>query len=265
LPHDDLQASFETTVYIGGVGDSSWGGEALNAGLIHSIHSGDLAEVKTQLAAGAEVNINNTASHTPLHTAVSMSNDAATTSAIIAALMEAGGDPTKQDKWGRSPLHWACKDGTPASLTALLQGHGGGLHPGLLAGDEDGRNPIHIAAAYGRIDLLKAIILLDLEFDFCAVDSIGSTALHLAAEAGEARTCGYLIERGKIPINAVNAIGNTALHRAARRGQFDVIWLLLAYGADDGPSNESGESARDLAEKAGHFGIGVLLSPTKSF
>lgn len=210
--------------------------------------------IQAQLAAGADPNAKNTGSHTALHVAIGRG------AAVVQLLVDGGANAETQDKWGRSPVHWCAKEGDVGTLVALLpKAAGGAACPGLDSGDEDMRTPVHIAAAHGRLALVK--LMHKLGANLKALDSIGSTPLHLAAEAGHGAVCGYLVERGKVDINVTNSIGNTALHRAARRGHFDVIWSLLAYGADDGPVNESGENARDLADKAGHGGSGVLLSP----
>lgn len=250
-----FDASFSTRVYTGVAGDTTWGAFALNEALIAAIANGDVGAAEAQLAAGAEPNAKNAASHTPLHVAIAHG------AALVEVLVAAGAKVDTQDKWGRAPVHWCCKEGVADVLVAMLPQDETVACPVLDKGDEDMRTPVHIAAAHGHTELLKVMHKRGANLE--ALDSIGSTPLHLAAEAGHGRACGYLIERGRVDINVINSIGNTALHRAARRGQFDVIWSLLAYGADDGPVNDSGQSARDLADKAGHGGARSLLSPSK--
>ena len=54
----------------GVAGDTTWGAFALNEALIAAIANGDVGAAEAQLAAGAEPNAKNAASHTPLHVAI---------------------------------------------------------------------------------------------------------------------------------------------------------------------------------------------------
>ena len=102
--------------------------------------------------------------------------------------------------------------------------------PGILeCRDEDGRTPALLAAEHGQLDAYS--LLLGQGADKAAVDFVGSTALHLAAEAGHVGLVSELVEHHGFDVDAQNECGNSALHRAARRDRFDVVYALLAFGA----------------------------------
>ena len=58
----------------------------------------------------------------------------------------------------------------------------------------------------------------------------GWTALHMAAQAGDADLTRLLLNAGA-PIDATNAIGLTPLHSAALSGQVRITEYLLSHGA----------------------------------
>ena len=55
--------------------------------------------------------------------------------------------------------------------------------------DKDGNTAAHVAARYGKIDVLRA--LLDMSFDISKPSFLGNTSLHFAAAKGHVRhhTC----------------------------------------------------------------------------
>jgi ankyrin repeat protein len=58
-----------------------------------------------------------------------------------------------------------------------------------------------------------------------------------------------------------DAQGKTALHYAAEKGLIDVVTALLAKGADKSITDNQGETASSLAQKAGHDDIALLTQP----
>ena len=89
--------------------------------------------------------------------------------------------------------------------------------------------PLHIAAARGDINAVKA--LLEQRADVNKRDKNSSTPLHEAASKGHANIVRLLIEKGA-DVNATLSDGTTPLTSAVIFGRASVVSLLLEKGAD---------------------------------
>ena len=118
------------------------------------------------------------------------------------------------------------------------------------ARDEDGRTPIFSALLGGSVALLG--LLLESKADVNARDSLGATALHVAAEEVLPEAATLLIGRGA-DVDLQDEEGNTPLGRAvfSARGRYDVVRLLLKSGASPDVPNKAGETPRQLADRLG--------------
>ena len=151
----------------------------------------------------------------------------------------------------------------------------------LLYGD--GWTPVMAAALGGRKEVLRALLAAAAEAAAdAAADSEGSSNTPKMKAAPRRR-------RGALLVRAANRYGQTALHIAARRGCCESLKALLeasasATGDDDGGAEESnndntkkrrppplpfpfaavrdasGDSAADVALRAGHLKAAALLS-----
>jgi ankyrin repeat protein len=89
----------------------------------------------TMLEGGADVNVRNKYGKTPLHYAAKSG-----TPENITALLEAGADVNARDMDGWTPLYYAAEFGTPENITALLE-----VGADVNARDEGGKNPFDFA------------------------------------------------------------------------------------------------------------------------
>ncbi len=64
-----------------------------------------------------------------------------------------------------------------------------------------------------------------------------------------------------IRLSAQDKMGKTALHHAAEKGLTDLAKALMAKGADLQRVDSQGNTASDLALKAGHLELAKLLRP----
>lgn len=132
---------------------------------------------------------------TPLYRAVK-----STDLAVVRLLMEKGADPSMKAKDGSTPL-------------MVASGFGG-----RRGGDEE------VTDAAGRADPLDAVkIFVEAGADVNAVNDIGNTAMHYAAQSGASRIVEYLAAKGAT-FDLKNKAGKTPLDLAMApgpRGMYD--------------------------------------------
>lgn len=93
----------------------------------------------------------------------------------------------------------------------------------------DGTTPLHYAAHYAEIPVIKA--LLKAKADPNAENNFGAKPLAEAATTGNAAAIGLLLKAGA-HVEAKNPEGQTALMVVARAGKVEAAKLLLQAGAD---------------------------------
>ncbi len=110
-----------------------------------------------------------------------------------------------------------------------------------LEAEDDGRTPLHEAAAYNTVDVVR--LLVEQGLDVTAQDANGDTALHFAAGCNpDPGVVILLLERGA-DVNTKNKQGETPLHKAAESNDEPrVMKALLEPGADVNAKNEQGET-----------------------
>ncbi|MGE0871736.1 MAG: ankyrin repeat domain-containing protein [Kofleriaceae bacterium] len=218
------------------------------ATLHHAVEADAIADVRRQLAEGADPN-ERMGPHggTPLHLA--------RTEAMIDMLVGAGAKP--------DPAHLLAyttsKDPSAAQRVSALLRHGVEAFDQLKA--------LARAASYGNRAVVR--VLVDAG---CAIDprsSRSDSPLHAAAEANALDVIELLIARGA-NVNSVIRTSNdglaTPLHAAAEAGSLDAVKLLLEHGADVGATggdetseDERGFTAIHRAALAGHDAVLAVL------
>src|SRR3954468_4300093 len=120
------------------------------------------------------------------------------------------------DRYGRTELHYAAREGDPSKVVALLAQ---GLNPG--APDDDGRTPLH--AAVQAWSLPCCVSLLDAGAPVDARDANGNTPLADAVFASRGREdlIKLMRERGAGP-TLKNNHGVSPLSLARTIANFDV-------------------------------------------
>jgi ankyrin repeat protein len=105
------------------------------------------------------------------------------------------------------------------------------------AAQGDGMTALHWAAERGDADL--ADVLLDAGADVAAVTRLGDYApLHLATKRGHARVVERLLEAGADPETRTSSGGVAPLHLAAAAGSVEAVRALLDHGTEvDAPES----------------------------
>jgi ankyrin repeat protein len=168
-------------------------------------------------------------------------------------------------------------DGASASLTALYNGHApladelaartGELsvfeaaafddtarlnqlveadHGIVETWSEDGWQPLHLAAFFGRVEAARVLLDADAPVAETSRNSIGVQPLH-AASAGQHSEIVWLLIASDAPVNAAQQHGWRPIHSAAHNGDVESIKALLSAHADPRQPNDDGKTALDLA------------------
>jgi len=103
---------------------------------------------------------------------------------------------------------------------------------------------LHIAAAYGKMNVCKYLISLGLDVN--KSNGFMKTPLHLASRF-ELDICKYLLENGAL-IDVKDENDYTPLHYAAFYDDFYTCEFLFKYGADPNIRNNTGKTFRDITD-----------------
>ncbi|VDK65945.1 unnamed protein product [Onchocerca ochengi] len=114
--------------------------------------------------------------------------------------------------------------------------------------DFDGREstPLHFAAGYNRVEVLKYLLEKDANVE--ARDTGWLVPLHNACAYGHLIVAELLVKHGA-NLNAADKWGYTPLHEAALKGKFDVCKLLLLNGADPKHKGRDGKIPFDVVKE----------------
>lgn len=232
--------------------------------LTHLIHEKDYAEMLKALTEnGANVNATNSDGYTALRSACEMGN-----SDKIKALLKAGADPNLPDRFGVYPLFsfmqsYIYRYENKSGILEMLLDAGASPDGGGRQGSSQSGTPLHLAAAFGRLDAVKLLIrhgakvdilagqtertplleaaanghsgvarfLLESGADPLKTDMMAYGLLHFAAGAGPADLVEFILDKTKTDINAQSRHGRTPLHQACVNGKWKEAGILLRRGA----------------------------------
>ncbi|ETI31270.1 hypothetical protein F441_21637 [Phytophthora nicotianae CJ01A1] len=165
------------------------------------------------------------------------------------------------DKYGLTPLHWACDRGEAAATRLLLQ-HGADVD--AVEKRMFKRRPLHLAVLASSEATVRE--LLAHHADILAEDYRGWAPIHGAAYSGDVDSLTALLNAGASVTTQLTKRRETALHVAACRGRMEAARLLLKRSSD-GAGDESllameddeGSTAAQVAARNGFEDIAYLL------
>ena len=149
-------------------------------------------------------------------------------------------------------LRNAARRGTLGDVQAAVQA-GADVN---LAGGPERYTPLMLSAVNGKVDIAEFLLSRGAKVD--AVDSGNETALHYAAFRGPEDIVTLLLAKGADP-NARSKSLWTPLMSAASEGHSKIVRDLIAKGARKELKNGQGQTARQIAEAAGHKEAAELL------
>lgn len=208
--------------------------------------AGNVEIVKALLAAGANVNLQDSWKRTPLVTALLGRH-------IEAAdvLFAAGADVKPADVWGLTALMEAAdKDARDLIIAFIAKGADVNAHT------EEHSTALIYTAWDDYVESAKLLLAAGADPNLKRDD--GTDALMTAAETGRTEMAAALIA-GHADVNAARNDGATALMLAAQNGRNDVVRLLVAAKADVNAKTPQGVTALSAAEQNGHADTVALL------
>lgn len=114
--------------------------------------------------------------------------------------------------------------------------------------NHSGYNPLHVAAMYGHIDIVKLLIGYGADIN-SMTNSEQYTALHLAVQNKKSEIVDVLLNSQKCDLNKQDNFGNSALHYACLIQDAVIIRKLINHGADFGIINKKFTSALDILNR----------------
>jgi len=122
----------------------------------------------------------------------------------------------------------------------------------------DGFTALHFAAFFGKVEAARALIAAGAVVNVYSTNELQVQPLHSAAAGRHHEVCRLLIASGA-DVNATQRHEFTPLHAAAQHGDAELVELFLSAEADPLARTESGETAADTAEAAGHVDVAKRL------
>lgn len=157
--------------------------------LAAAVCSGDAEGVREALAAGAPVNAPTRFSDGApvLHLALMLHPE------LVELLLDAGADVNAATRRGSTPLMAAASSGAERAVLDRLLSAGAEQ----TATDEAGFTAAHVAAQFGRVNVLEALV--DHDASLSAATKGGLTPLHVAAGLGNVEVVEWIVGRGVDP------------------------------------------------------------------
>jgi ankyrin repeat protein len=180
------------------------------------------------------VDLKGSANLTPLMLAVRFQS-----ADVISPLTAAGADIGIKHGDGWTALHYATKMGYIKGIRSLAEGASQAI---LNMRDAHMATALMIAANEGHHEAVA--ILMRAKCDFKIQDVKGRTALYIAVENGNAEAMRRLLEdAGKSALEIADKEGNTPYLAAAIFGHYMILSELASAGADQGKTNNDGQTA----------------------
>ncbi len=237
-------------------------GSPEKAQVLHRAVLEERADIVELLAReGVDVNAKNRYGETPLHMAAKINSPQ-----VVETLLSLGADFGLADEQGNSPL-----------MVAIYRGHTEAAELLILVSDVEqtdakGRNALHVAADYNRIELISPLLARGADPDALRTDGDSriETALMIAIRRGHRQFAEALIPHSDV--NTIEFVdrktSKTALYLAVEQEELKLANLLLESEADPnlvchvgGFFSRDKETPLVLAARQGQLALVLALAP----
>uniref|UniRef100_A0A1J3FFZ5 Potassium channel n=1 Tax=Noccaea caerulescens TaxID=107243 RepID=A0A1J3FFZ5_NOCCA len=168
---------------------------------------------------------------------------------LLHQLLKRGLDPNESDNNGRTPLHIAAAKGSLNCVLLLLD-----YHADPNCRDTEGNVPLWEAMVEGHENVVKVLLEHGATIDAGDVGHFACTA----AEQSNTKLLKEIVRLGG-DVTRPRATGTSALHAAVCEENIEMVKYLLEQGADVNKQDMHGWTAKDLAEQQGHEDIKSLF------
>jgi ankyrin repeat protein len=230
--------------------------ESTESPLVKAVAENRLADARTLLAHGTDVNAANRDGTTSLMIASEGTGSLQNSIPAIQMLLEKNPNLEAEDSQGRTALYRAVTEGKDDNIAVLLAHK---ADPGHRA--TNGSTPLMAAVTYGRMPAMRALLAAGADVNIA--DNEGKTPLHRAAEGSgympnNAPFVQFLLEKGA-KIDAQDKQGRSALLLASTEGKTDAVSLLLDQKADPNQKDNNGASPLQMAVTYGKTDVVKIL------
>ncbi|OPB40459.1 hypothetical protein A0O28_0005380 [Trichoderma guizhouense] len=220
-----------------------------------AIENKSLPAIPLLIEAGAQLDAKSKDGSTPLHIAVKEIE-------TVRLLLESGADKEATDLEGRTPLYQALADGTIEVATLLVDE---GANVATAA--KDGRTPLHMALSLGSkgFGIAKRLLQSDSikAADYAKAKAKDeATPLHIAAEHGPSEAI-ELLHRLGANVDALDDFGQTPLLISIYKKKWEIAELLIKAGANVDADEREGYAPLFGAVAGGSDRIVQLLLKAK--
>jgi ankyrin repeat protein len=219
--------------------------------LAMAVLRGDVNAMDHLLASGANPNLVDRYTQTPLYTAILYRNERA-----VHLLLVHHADPNAPlDRRGThplSPLQYAAREGDSTIVNQLLSA---GAH--MNDKGATGRSPLHYAALNNHLDVIR--LLIEKGADVNARDEEGASALDDAVWRRSLDAVAILLAHGARLNDADSETGATPINEAAFRGDEKMVAYLLQFHPDLTTPDKHGYSPFENALRRKSESCALLL------
>jgi ankyrin repeat protein len=124
---------------------------------------------------------------------------------------------------------------------------------------QDGFYPLGLAAFFGHLDAVRALIAAGADVHASARNAFKVQPVHAAAASRNLDILRAVLEAGGDP-NVPQQQGFVPLHEAASSGNREMAELLIKHGANPRLANDAGKTSIDFATEKGHTELASWLA-----